>query len=312
MPLDRRAQRLLDMLAASGAPPAASESAADRREGLRALARMVEDSPEAELAVERREIPGPGGALTLHLYQPRQPAAERLAGLVFFHGGGWVAGGVDTHGGLCRRLAEASGQRVIAVDYRLAPEHRFPAAFEDSLAAVCWVADHGHALGVDPDRLAVGGDSAGGGLAAAVCAAARDAGGPRINLQLLLCPILDVAAESASRREFGEGYVLSRATMGRDLEDYCPQEAARSDPRVSPLRGASFEGLPPTLLHVAEFDPFRDEGLAYAQRLRDAGVGVEETCHAGMIHYFYAMPRAIPYAATAAAALGAQLRAIIG
>jgi len=297
------------MLAAGGSAGAEATAAA-RREGLRALAQMADRPGRAP--VRRLEAPGPGGAVGLDLYAPAEASDGPQPALVFLHGGGWVAGGAETHGGLCGRLAEAARLTVVAVDYRLAPEHPFPAAFDDALAAVRWVGDKAAELGIDPDRLAIGGDSAGGGLAAAASAALRDQGGPMIAAQLLICPILDLAEESESRRALSEGFFLSRATMDRDVDAYCPPPLDRRDPRLSPLQAASFEGLPPTLLHTAEFDPFRDEGTAYAGRLKGAGVKVEETCHAGMIHYFYALAQAIPYGEAAATAIGAQLRGLIG
>lgn len=299
------------MLAATSATAASGESPADRRQALRDLARLVDDDAEATGRIEAREMAGPAGAIGLRVYSPVAETGDRLPGLVFFHGGGWVAGGLDTHDGLCRRLANRAGGRVIAVDYRLAPEHPFPAATEDCLAAVEWAAAHADALGIDPSRLAVGGDSAGGGLAAAVCQLVRERGGPKIALQLLICPITDVEGESASRLEFAEGYFLSRVTMQRDLADYRPADLDLGDPRLSPLRAADLAGLPPAVVHVAAFDPFRDEGLAYAARLSQAGVAVTSFVHPGMIHYFYAMPRAIPYALTAAEMIGADVRRMI-
>jgi len=308
MPVERRAQRLLDMLAATGGAAAAEPSPSDRRAALRTLAQMADDASEVVGAIEQVVMPGPGGQLTLRIYSPYGASSELLPGLVFFHGGGWVAGGLDTHDGLCRRLANAAGARVGAVDYRLAPEHPFPAAFEDALAATHWVAEQAARLGIDPARLIVGGDSAGGGLAAAVCQALRGAG-PPIALQMLICPILDIADESASRRDFADGFFLTRAAMAADLRDYLPTDADASDPRLSPLQAQDLTALPPALIHTAEYDPFRDEGAAYAERLRSAGVAVEAHRHEGMIHYFYALARAIPYARTAAEQIGAQVRA---
>ena len=307
MPLDRRAKRLLDILAATRRADAPRETAEDRRHSLRTLALTVDAAPDGVAVVDRR-IPGPRGDIALRLYTAQGNCADPRPALVFFHGGGWVAGGLDTHDGLCRRLAIESGYAVIAVDYRLAPEHPFPAAVDDCLAATRWIARHAAALGVDPDRLAVGGDSAGGGLAVVVCQALRDEGGPMITLQVLLCPILDLSRLSPSRREFADGFFVNQATIERDFDDYCPPGVDRWDPRVSPLRAASLQGLPPAIVHAAEYDPFRDEALEYAARLRAAGVATLETRHSGMIHYFYAMARAIPYAAEGARMIGADMR----
>jgi acetyl esterase len=311
MPLDRRAKRLLSILAATHRADAPRETADDRRHSLRTLAQTVESLSEPGEAAERGVILTTDGRLPFQIHPPAGPAHRPMPGLVYFHGGGWVAGGLDTHEGLCRRLAEAGACRVLAVDYRLAPEHPFPAALDDALAATRWVAENAAALGIEPARLAVGGDSAGAALAAAVCHTLQDAGGPPIALQVLICPILDLAEESASRRDFAEGHFVSRSTIERDVDDYCPAHVDRADPRVSPLRAARFAGLPPAVIHAAEFDPFRDEAAAYAAALRSAGVRVREVRHPGMIHYFYAMARAIPYARTAAEAIGADMRAVL-
>jgi len=307
MPLDRRGERLLAMLAATEGAPEASETPAARRQALRGLAEMADDASEPSDVRELR-CPGPGGEIALRAYAPPGAGQAVLPGLVFFHGGGWVAGDLATHDGLCRRLALAFGGRVIAVDYRRAPEHPFPAAFDDALAATRWVAAHAGALGIDPARLAVGGDSVGGGLAAVVTHAARDAGGLRLALQVLICPILDPASETGSRRAFADGYFISRAAFARDLAAYLPAGTRADDPRVSPLRAADVARLPPAIVHTAEFDPFRDEGEAYAERLRAAGVRVRCERHAGQIHYFYAMAQAIPAAHAAAALIGARMR----
>jgi acetyl esterase/lipase len=266
---------------------------------------MTDDDSETVAFVEDRAAPFP-----LRIFSPVDAGAEPLPALVFFHGGGWVAGDLETHDGLCRRLANASGCKVIAIGYRLAPEHLFPAAIEDGLAAVRWASQHAAELGIDPGRLAIGGDSAGGGIAAALCQILRNHGGPAIALQLLICPILDISREAPSRREFGEGYFIDREALARDIEDYAG-EADRADPRLSPLRATDLSGLPPTILHTAEFDPFRDEGEAYAARLAEASVPVSARRHEGMIHYFYAMPRAIPRALDAATMMGAQMRGLL-
>jgi acetyl esterase len=296
MAMDRRARRLLDMMAATGGDVGAHASVADRRSG--------------PVTIEDRDVPGPGGPLPIRLYSPLEPAGATLPGLMFFHGGGWVAGNLETHDGLCRRLCVAAGCKIIALDYRLAPEHPFPAALMDCLLALNWVANHAASLGIDPTRLGVCGDSAGGGLAAAVCQIARDAGGPAIVMQALICPILDIGRRTGSREEFGEGHFITRAAFQRDLADYASLGAALDDPRLSPLQAAGLRGLPPALIHTAEFDPFRDEGEDYAEALKAAGVDATTVRHPGMIHYFYALARAIPYAEAAAEQIGVQIRAM--
>lgn len=304
MPLDRQAKRFLDMLAVGGAVGAYGP-VDQRRRALEDLARATAGDPPAVASVREVELPGPAGRIGARLYSPLGAGGGALPGMAFFHGGGWVAGGLETHDGVCRRLANASGCRVAAVDYRLAPEHPFPAALDDALAALRGLAEGTEALGIDPLRLGAAGDSAGGGLAAAACQMARTEG-PRIAFQLLICPILDVAAESASRRALAEGHFLDRATLERDLELYAPPD--RADPRISPLRAVDLTDLPPAFIHTAEFDPFRDEGHAYARRLAEAGVDVAETRHAGMIHYFYAMPQVIRSADAALAAMGEEIK----
>jgi acetyl esterase/lipase len=309
MPIDRRAERLLAMLQAARGPVDAPETPAARRQALRSLAAMADDRA-TPAQVADHSAPGPNGPVPLRLYGPTGALRAPRPGLVFFHGGGWVAGDLDTHDGLCRRLAAASGWRVVAVDYRRAPEHRFPAALDDCVAATAHIARRAAELGIDPARLAVGGDSVGAGLAAAVAQAARK-DGPAIALQLLVCPILDVGRAGGSREAFADGCFISRAAFARDLTDYASDVPAR-DPRLSPLRAARFDALPPTLVHTAEFDPFRDEAEAYAAALAAAGVPVRTHRHAGMIHYFYALARAIPYAAAAAELIGAQMREMVG
>jgi acetyl esterase/lipase len=309
MPLDRRAERLLAMLAAVRGEADAPEPPAVRREALRTLAAMADDS-SAPAVVTDCEFQAPTGAIRARLYAPIGVAQQTLPALVFFHGGGWVAGDLDTHDGFCRRLCAACGWRVIAIDYRRAPEHPFPAALDDCIAATRWAAANAAALGIDPARLAVGGDSVGAALAAATALAARDGDGPQLALQLLVCPILDVGRAAGSRDAFAEGYFISRAAFARDLADYAPDLAA-DDPRLSPQRAASLAGSPPAVIHTAEFDPFRDEGEAYAARLASAGVPVRARRHDGMIHYFYALARAIPHATDAATLIGAQMREML-
>jgi acetyl esterase/lipase len=308
VPLDPYAKRFLDMVAAGGARDVSRLSPAEMREGFRQLAQTVDARNAPIDRIENGELPGPAGPLPIRIYSPRASAAGRLPGLIYFHGGGGVFGGLDTHEGLCRMLANESGCRVISIGYRLAPEHRFPAAVEDSFAAARWVAAHAVELDIDPGRIAIGGDSAGGNLAAVVCQLATQAGGPKLALQVLLCPTTDMSVESESRRVFAEGYFLDKATIDWTLKHYCPPDVDLRDPRMSPLHAAVIHGLPAAHIHTAEFDPLRDEGKAYADRLERAGVTVHYTCHGGMIHHFYAMAGAIPYARTAMQAAGAAIK----
>jgi acetyl esterase/lipase len=304
MPLDPTVERLLAMLAVGGQPGDGVRSPQLRRDALRRLAELGAGDPDPSVRAEDLRI-GAAGALGARLYTP-PGSAERA--IVYLHGGGWVAGDLETHDSLCRILARESAAKVLAVAYRQPPEHPFPAAVDDAVAAFSWARAQAHALGAYPARLALAGDSAGAGLAAAATALLRDAQAPGPALLLLLCPILDVASELPSRRAFAEGYFLQPAQMAQDLADYLPDPALATDPRVSPLRQPNLAGFPPTHLHLAEFDPFRDEALAYAERLRAAGVPATAQAHAGMIHYFYALPRAIPYARNALAQIGAAVR----
>ena len=227
---------------------------------------------------------------------------------MFFHGGGWIFGDLDTHEGLCLRLAHESGCRVISVGYRLAPEHKFPAGVEDCYAATMWVADNAERLRIDPRRIAVAGDSAGGNLAAVIGQMAKEKGGPHIALQVLIYPVLDLITETPSRRAYAESYFLDKKTIDWTIETYCNPGVDPHDPRISPLRAADVSGLPPAHIHTAEFDPLLDEGKAYAERLKAAGVPVQYTCHLGMIHHFTGMADVIPYARTAVQAAGAAIK----
>ncbi len=308
MPLDPRAQRFLDLLAAAKPRATLDTSVPERRQAVADLARFA--GPEIPMyAIADRRAPGAGGDLPVRVYTPEAAAGAIGPGLVYFHGGGLIAGDLDTHDPIARALAQAAGCRVISVGYRLAPEHPFPAAVEDAVAAVCHVAAQAAPFGLDPARLGVCGDSAGATLAAAACQALARRDGPRPALQLLLCPILDHRRASASRREFASGYLVDAATLAHDLLHYLPAGVDPADPRISPLAAADLSGLPPTLIHAAEFDPLRDEALDYAERLRQAGSRVAYTCHPGMIHLFYGLGGVIPQARAALAQIGAQVRA---
>jgi acetyl esterase/lipase len=311
MPLDPRARRFLDTLAAMNPPSALVLSVEERRAALAHLLSFCGAAPEVA-AVDEFELPGPGGALAVRAYTPAGAhIGERLPGMVYFHGGGLVAGSLDTHDPVCRALSNASGCRVLSVDYRLAPEHRFPAAVVDGCAAMEWIATHADELFIDRQRLGVSGDSAGATLAAVVCQALAPPGRVPVAFQFLLCPITDFAAESESRRTLGEGYLVDRDTLEHDLKHYLPAETERSDPRVSPMRAADVSHLPPTVIHTAEFDPLRDEGRAYAERLQEAGVRTLYRCHPGMIHLFYGMGGLITCAGAAFEQMGADIRGLL-
>jgi acetyl esterase/lipase len=307
MPLDPPVKRLLDRLAVARSPGDRGQSLAERRSNLAELMRLA-GAPEPVAQVEDGAIPGARGPLGTRIYTPRALGAEPSAGLVYLHGGGLVAGSLDTHDPIARALAQRGACRVVAVDYRLAPEHRFPAAIEDATAAVRHVSSHAGEFAIDPRRLGVAGDSAGAALAAVVCQTMAAAGAPRLALQLLLCPIMDYAASSASRREFADGYLLDSGTLEQDLRWYLPAGVAPDDPRVSPLRARDVSGVAPAAIHTAEFDPVRDDGLSYAQSLQRAGVPTTYQCHSGMIHLFYALGRLIPYAQLALTRIGVDIQ----
>jgi acetyl esterase len=309
MPLDRYAQHFLEMLAATGHSRGRYEDVQERRTALINLA-VLADPPGSEAigGVRDQLMPVDDGHITLRVYSPLGEPSRMLPGILFFHGGGWVAGSLETHDGLCRRLSNETGCRVIAVDYRLAPEHPFPYGLSDAVAALNHVTRNPNAFGVDLQRLGVAGDSAGATLAATLCRIARDAGSSAVAFQLLLCPILDVHGQSAARLELAKGYFLDSETLRRDLELYVPADCEPSDPSLSPLRAEEFSGLPQAFIHTAQFDPFGEEGEAYAQRLGGFGVPVHGRCHPGMIHDFYRMPRMIPHAVEAMRIIGTEIR----
>ena len=309
MPLDPRVRRFLDKLAASGASGALALSVEERR---RSLEQLLAFGGPPKVVGPVCEIAGPGAPVPLRVYMPAGAQEKQpLSALVYFHGGGLVGGSLDTHDGICRALTEACGCRLLSVAYRLAPEHPFPAAIEDGLAATAWVSANAAELGVDPDRLGICGDSAGATLAAVVCQSLAAEGRVRLACQVLLCPITDYAAESESRRSLARGYLVDRETLEHDLKYYLPEGVERADPRVSPLRSGSLRGLPPSCIHTAEYDPLRDEGAAYAERLREAGVPTTYRCHPGMIHLFYGLGAIIPYADAAFGLLGTDVRSLL-
>jgi len=286
MPLDPQARVFLDQLAAMGAPPM-TESTPEEARAAMAMMSALGGQPEQRAATEDRAVPGPGADIPVRIYRPGGGAPAPV--VVYFHGGGFVIGNIETHDGVCHQLATRVPAVVVSVDYRLAPEHRFPAAVEDSMAATEWVSSHAAELGADPERLAVAGDSAGGNLAAVVALRARDSGGPPVAFQLLVYPATDLTRSLPSHQENGEGYLLTSELMGWFIAHYFGPGAELRHPDASPLFAETLSGLPPALVVTGEFDPLRDEGEEYAARLRRAGVEARASRYDGMIHGFFGL-----------------------
>jgi len=288
MPLDAQVKVYLEQMAALGAPPLHTLTPQAVREATRQWVGMMGE-PAPVGRVENRAIPGPAGEIPVRVYWPAGDGGGLLPMLVFFHGGGWVLCDLDTHDAICRALTNSAGCVTISVDYRLAPEHKFPAAPEDCYAATAWAAAHADELGGDAARLAVVGDSAGGNLAAVVALMARERGGPALAFQLLIYPATDLRMNTPSIAENGAGYGLDTAEMIWFGNHYMRDDTDKLNPLVSPLLAPELGGLPPALVVTAEYDPLRDEGERYGERLRAAGVPVTINRYDGMIHGFASM-----------------------
>jgi acetyl esterase len=301
--LDADTRNVLDMLDQLGMPDLADLTPEEAR-GLSLTPPPA--VPTQVGGVENLTIPGPAGDLALRLYRPTGSA--RTGALVYFHGGGWVIGDLDSHDETCRRLCQGAGVAVVAVHYRRAPETTYPGAADDCFAATCWVAEHAAELGIDGDRIAVGGDSAGGNLAAAVALMARDRGHPRLCFQLLIYPVTAADFDTGSYHDNAEGYLLSRRAMQWFWDQYVPDADQRREPYAAPLAAGDLSGLPPALVQTAEYDPLRDEGEAFAQALERAGVAVEQTRYDGLIHGFFGMQEAVPATRPALVQASAALR----
>jgi acetyl esterase len=309
MPLHPQSQALLDLVATERRLELADTTAVMARDRLRAFLNSPGEILSPVGMVRDLSIPGDGGhRMAARAYTPRHAPAGPLPTLLFIHGGGWVAGDLEAYDPTCRELCNASGCLVVAIEYRLAPEHKFPAAPLDCYSALLWLASNAAWLGGDPHRIAVSGDSAGGNLAAVVAQMARDRGGPAIRFQLLVYPVTDHRFDTQSYRDCAEGYLLTAEGMRWNWGHYLPNDAAGRHPMASPLRAANFAWLPPALVITAEYDPLRDEGESYALRMRAAGVAVELRRYDGMLHAFFSLGRLFGTARVAMTHAGEALR----
>lgn len=313
MPVDAATGAFLDAVRSAGGKPVSEQTPQEFRDAVRTASQQVAGAPADVHDVRDRTIPGPGGDIPIRIYTPRRlNAGESLPLVLHYHGAGFVAGDLDTHDAIARYYAKHADAIVIAVDYRLAPEHRFPAAVDDAYASAVWAVDHAREIHGDADRLAVTGDSAGGNLAAVVCQLARERGRPRIAFQALAYPVVDfdMAHSYPSQAEFGGGeYFLSVRDMDWFRAKYLSDVTSQArDPRASPLLNADLSGLPPALVITAGYDPLRDEGKAYADRLKAAGVPVEYKCFEQTIHACLSFAGAIPAGAEALSFVASRLR----
>ncbi len=309
--LDPQIVTLLKEMEKQGSPPITSLTPEQARELRHPVFIKLGGPPQAVAGVENLKIPGPGGEIPVRIYTPAGEGPFPI--LVFFHGGGWVICNLDTHDSICRSLANGVGCVVVSVDYRLAPEHKFPAAAEDAYSATGWVAVNTDRLRGDPARIAVGGDSAGGNLAAVVTLMARDRGGPSLMFQLLIYPATNLSSfDTKSFSEHGEGYILTKDSMMYYRDHYIRGKEDAENPYASPLLAEDLKGLPPALVITAEFDVLTDESKAYAERLIQVGVPVTYTCYEGMIHPFFSFPAVVDRAKEAMVETAAALRSVFG
>jgi acetyl esterase len=288
MPLHHQVQVLLDQFAATGGPPLEEMSVADARAMITTLTQLTAAVPEG-VATEELTVPTQHGEIPVRVYRPNAPSARPRPLLVWLHGGGWVIGDLQSADPTARDLAVQADAIVASVDYPLAPESPFPAAPEACHAVASWLAAHAGELGADPARIAIGGDSAGGNLAAVTALLARDRGGPEFKLQLLVYPVTDCLMSHPSVKENAEGYLLTASALNWFIDQYLPAGTDPRDPAASPVHAGDLKSLPPALVITAEFDPLRDEGEAYAARLDRAGVPVTVSRYDGMIHGFFGM-----------------------
>ncbi len=308
MPLDEDVKQLLAVMAPEGSPELHELGVETAREAMGAAFETAE--PEDVARVENRTFPGPDGDVGLRIYWPAGDGPHPA--LVFFHGGGWVLCSLDTHDGPCRSLTNQAGCVVVSVDYRLAPEDKFPKGLQDCEAAVRWTAENAADLGVDAERIAIGGDSAGGNLAAAVAIANRENEGPFLCHQLLVYPVVDSRRNTPSYQQNAQGYFLSATAMKWFWEQYLNDDSEGENQLASPIRADDLTDLPPATVITAEFDPLRDEGEAYAEQLSAAGVPVDAKRWDGIIHGFFGMGDMLPKGKEAIAYASKRLRESFG
>jgi acetyl esterase len=309
--LDPDAAAFFQAMKEANRPPYNTVPPVEARELSRQTRAAVQPDPPAMASVETVQIPASHGAIPVRIYTPLAlPKTAAVPGLVFYHGGGWVIGDLESHDVLCRQFAAKAAMIVASVDYRLAPEHKFPAAVDDSIAATIWVAAHAEKLGIDATRLFVGGDSAGGNLAAVVAMHGRDHGGPRIRGQVLIYPVTDLAMTHASHRDPKTGVILTHVLMRWFRDHYLADSTGIDDWRASPLRMANLKGLPPAFVLTVGADPLHDEGDEFAVRLKQAGVAVTHVDYPGQFHAFITMGRILPKANTSIAEIAAWLKTL--
>jgi acetyl esterase len=317
--LDKEAQAFLDAVRAAGRPDVSTLTPAEARKLYRETRGAVTPEPPEMSEIDNIAAPGPHGPIPLRYYRPAGvDKREPIPVLVFYHGGGWVIGDLDTHDVACRLIANEARCAVVSVDYRMGPEHKFPAAVDDAYAAAHWVAGEAKSLRIDAEKFAVGGDSAGGNLAAVVSLMARgkrrdgDATAPKIAYQVLIYPATDMHMETGSHTRFARDHLLTRDSMDWFQQQYLNGPADREDWRASPLRAKSLAGLPPAYIVVAGHDPLRDEGEAYAVALKKAGVPVVFREFPGQIHGFVVLGKVMPQAGQAIAEIGTALKLAFG
>ena len=296
--VDPAVRTLLENLAAQGRPPLETLSPVEARAAAEEGIRAMGGTPEPVRSIEDLTIPGPLGDIAIRVYTPEEPGPRPA--VVYYHGGGWVVCNLDTHQVVCSAIARRAGAVVVAVDYRLAPEHKFPAAVLDAYAGLQWTVANAERLGIDRNRISVGGDSAGGNLAAVVCLKSRDEKGPAIASQILVYPVTDLSSfETFSYEEFKEEHYLTRAQMEWFRNHYLADPADAKNPYASPLLAPDLSRLPRAMIILAQCDPLLDEGDAYRERLRAAGSSADSTMYVGMIHPFFTLSGVIPQASRA-------------